>query len=150
LKQVIFMGGILPKDRSKFSRHLRSRYETELTLGSRKTPLTALRAGVIIGQGGSSFRIVEKLIQKLPVMACPKWTKSESQPIDVMDTLQIIDQCIDAVQWGIEEFSELAQPVEFEGRTLMGEIEHGISRLMTPESKHAIWKGEVRKPKRVK
>jgi hypothetical protein len=27
-------------------------------------------------------------------MACPKWTKSESQPIDVMDTLQIIHQCI--------------------------------------------------------
>ncbi len=94
LKQIIFMGGILPKDRSKFSRHLRSRYETELTLGSRKTPVTALRAGVIIGPGGSSFRIVEKLIKKLPVMACPKWTKSESQPIDVMDTLKIIDQCI--------------------------------------------------------
>jgi len=94
LKQIIFMGGILPKDRSKFSRHLRSRYETELTLGSRKTPLTALRAGVIIGPGGSSFRIVEKLIKKLPIMACPKWTKSESQPIDVMDTLQIIHQCI--------------------------------------------------------
>lgn len=63
---------------------------------------------------------------------------------------ETIDQCIDAVQWGIGEFSKLAQSVEFEGRTLMGEIEHGVSRLMKPEDKHVIWKGEARNPKRVK
>jgi uncharacterized protein YbjT (DUF2867 family) len=91
LKQIVFVGGILPKDESQFSKHLRSRYETEQTLGAYKTPLTALRAGIIIGPGGSSFQIIQKLTNRLPIMACPKWTKSLSQPIDVQDLLRIIE-----------------------------------------------------------
>lgn len=92
LKQIVFIGGILPKETSDFSRHLRSRYETEVTLGARKTPLTALRAGIVIGPGGSSFRIVQKLTERLPIMACPKWCQSPSQPIDIRDMLKVIDK----------------------------------------------------------
>ena len=91
LKHIAFIGGILPKDSSDFSTHLRSRYETEETLSSRKTPLTAIRASIIIGAGGSSFNIVKKLTERLPVMACPKWCESPSQPIDIRNMLTIID-----------------------------------------------------------
>ncbi|MFT6054138.1 MAG: hypothetical protein ACJASP_001023, partial [Roseivirga sp.] len=94
LKQIVFIGGILPKDSSKFSTHLRSRFETEQTLKSRNTPLTAIRAGIIIGPGGSSFDIVQKLTKRLPVMACPEWCKSPSQPIGIQNMLQIIDKTI--------------------------------------------------------
>lgn len=94
LEQVIFVGGILPKDDDHFSTHLKSRYEVELTLGARRTPLTALRAGIIIGPGGSSFQIVEKLTNRLPIMATPKWASSPCQPIDIEDMLEIIQQCL--------------------------------------------------------
>ena len=94
LKQVIYMGGILPKDKHRISNHLLSRYEVEKTLGARATPLTAIRAGIIIGPGGSSFKIVTNLVKNLPVMGCPQWTKSENQPIDVFDILSLIKQCI--------------------------------------------------------
>ena len=94
LKQIVFVGGILPKDEGQFSTHLRSRYEVELTLGARSTPLTALRAGIIIGPGGSSFQIVEKLTNRLPIMATPKWASSECQPIDVEDILVIVQQSL--------------------------------------------------------
>lgn len=94
LKQIIFMGGILPKESSDISTHLRSRYEVEQTLGSRKTPLTALRAGIVVGPGGSSYEIIEKLVSRLPVMLCPKWTRSDTQPISLTDTLKIIDYCL--------------------------------------------------------
>ncbi|MGB6035872.1 MAG: NAD(P)H-binding protein [Cryomorphaceae bacterium] len=90
LKQLVFIGGILPKDSSDFSTHLRSRYETEQTLSSGKTPMTAIRASIIIGAGGSSFRIVRKLTERLPVMACPQWCESPSQPIDIRNMLEII------------------------------------------------------------
>lgn len=92
LKHIVFVGGILPKETDQFSRHLRSRYETEQTLGSRNVPLTSLRAGIIIGPGGSSFNIVKHLVRRLPIMACPKWCKSPSQPIDIEDMLHAIDQ----------------------------------------------------------
>ncbi|MEM8893486.1 MAG: NAD(P)H-binding protein [Bacteroidota bacterium] len=93
LKQIVFIGGILPKDSDDFSTHLKSRYETELTLGSSSVPFTSLRAGIIIGPGGSSFKIVEKLVSRLPVMACPEWCTSPSQPIDIEDMLVIISHC---------------------------------------------------------
>ncbi len=94
LKQIIFLGGILPEKEEQFSRHLRSRFEVEQTLKARSVPLTSLRAGIIVGPGGSSFRIVEKLVNRLPVMISPKWTLSKSQPISLRDTLRMIDDCL--------------------------------------------------------
>ncbi|MEM9337699.1 MAG: NAD-dependent epimerase/dehydratase family protein [Bacteroidota bacterium] len=91
LKQIVFIGGILPKDTSDYSTHMRSRYETEKTLACRSVPVTAIRAGIIIGPGGSSFNIVEKLVKRLPVMACPQWCKSPSQPIDIVDMLRVLE-----------------------------------------------------------
>ena len=94
LKQIIYIGGILPKDAHQISNHLLSRYEVEKTLGARETSLTSIRAGIIIGPGGSSFKIVTNLVKNLPLMGCPKWTKSENQPIDVFDILTLVRQCI--------------------------------------------------------
>lgn len=94
LQQILFLGGILPEGVSDYSRHLRSRYEVERTLSSGPVPLTALRAGIIVGPGGSSFRIMEKLVRRLPAMICPQWTRSESSPIALSDTLRMIDYCL--------------------------------------------------------
>ena len=89
LKQIIYVGGILPKDKIKISKHLLSRYEVEKTLSSRSTPLTSIGAGIIIGPGGSSFKIITNLVKNLPVMMCPLWTKSINQPLDVFDLLDL-------------------------------------------------------------
>jgi uncharacterized protein YbjT (DUF2867 family) len=104
LKQIMFMGGILPKDTSDLSRHLRSRYEVEQTLSSRSVPLTSLRAGIIVGPGGSSFRMVENLVRSLPVMLCPKWTLSRTQPVGLDDTLNFIDYCMGNVDMYNQSF----------------------------------------------
>lgn len=94
VKQIIYLGGILPKDDKRLSKHLKSRYEVEQVLGSRNTPLTTIRAGIIIGPGGSSFKIIKKLVHNLPVMACPKWTLSKNQPADLELALNAIDEMI--------------------------------------------------------
>jgi serine/threonine-protein kinase HipA len=60
----------------------------------------------------------------------------------------VIDDAIAAVLWGIDNFRDLTEQVEFEGRTLRGELERGVARLMRPEQKHRIWKGEARRPRR--
>ena len=59
LKQIIYIGGILPKDKKNISKHLLSRFEVEKTLAEKKVPLTAIRAGIIIGPGGSSLKLLE-------------------------------------------------------------------------------------------
>ncbi|SNS46470.1 Uncharacterized conserved protein YbjT, contains NAD(P)-binding and DUF2867 domains [Belliella buryatensis] len=96
IKQIIYMGGILPKEveDQKISKHLRSRLEVEKTLGSSGTPVTALRAGIIVGPGGSSFQMIYHLVDNLPVMICPQWTLSNTQAISLRDTLTIMDTCI--------------------------------------------------------
>ncbi|MGJ3236304.1 NmrA family NAD(P)-binding protein [Marivirga sp.] len=94
LIQIVFIGGILPKETNQYSKHLKSRYETERTLASRKIPLTTIRAGIVVGPGGSSFQVVEQLVKRLPVMACPQWCKSPSEPVDIKDILNFIERSL--------------------------------------------------------
>jgi uncharacterized protein YbjT (DUF2867 family) len=95
VQQIIYLGGLLPDEpEEKLSRHLKSRLEVEQTLGSRKSKLTALRASIIVGPGGSSFDMIKNLVRKLPVLMCPKWTESMTQPISLQNTLEILDTCI--------------------------------------------------------
>lgn len=95
VKQIIYLGGLLPDEpEEKLSRHLKSRLEVEQTLGSRKPKLTALRASIIVGPGGSSFDMIKNLVRKLPVLMCPKWTESMTQPISLQNTLEILYTCI--------------------------------------------------------
>lgn len=55
LKQVIYLGG-LGDDRDELSDHLRSRREVEHILLD-SVPTTALRAGIVIGDGSISWEI---------------------------------------------------------------------------------------------
>jgi hypothetical protein len=49
---------------------------------------------MIIGPGGSSFQIVHSLVKRLPIMATPRWTNSLSQPIDIIDVINFIKNCV--------------------------------------------------------
>ncbi len=97
LRQIVFVGGILPveEELEEMSRHLRSRREVEISLAVTGVPVTALRAGIIVGAGGSSFRMIDQLVTKLPALICPAWCQSETQPIELDDALRIIDYCLD-------------------------------------------------------
>lgn len=95
VKQIIYLGGLLPDEPEEtLSRHLKSRLEVEKTLGSRESSLTALRASIIVGPGGSSFDMIKNLVNRLPVLMCPKWTESLTQPISLKDTLEIMESCV--------------------------------------------------------
>ena len=96
IRQILFVGGLLPEDEpaEDLSRHLRSRREVELTLASTGVPVTSLRAGIIVGPGGSSFRMIDKLVSRLPVLICPAWCQSATHPIALDDTLRIIRYCL--------------------------------------------------------
>jgi len=61
--------------------------EVEKTLQKGKSPVTTLRAAIIIGSGSAAFEIIRDLVEKLPVMIAPKWLKSKCQPIAVRDLL---------------------------------------------------------------
>ncbi|MGE3611100.1 MAG: NAD-dependent epimerase/dehydratase family protein [Bacteriovoracaceae bacterium] len=89
LKHIIFLGGMIP-DTEKLSWHLRSRLEVEQTLRFSGIKTTSLRAGLVIGAQGSSFTILERLVERLPVMICPNWTKTKSRPVALSDVLKVL------------------------------------------------------------
>ncbi|WJY26841.1 MULTISPECIES: NAD(P)H-binding protein [Sporosarcina] len=89
VQQIIYLGGIVPEeDETHLSRHLKSRLEVERVLRDYGVPVTALRAGLIVGPKGSSFPILSKLVKRLPVMVLPKWTKTRTQPVALKDVLR--------------------------------------------------------------
>ena len=89
VKHIVYVGGIIP-NKEKLSIHLQSRLEVEELLRSTGISVTTLRCGLVIGQGGSSFQIVVKLLQRLPVMVLPKWMRTKSSPIFVDDLVHVI------------------------------------------------------------
>jgi nucleoside-diphosphate-sugar epimerase len=93
IKQIIYMGGLKPINSS--SKHLESRMEVEEVFKSTGIPTTVLRAGMVVGDGGSSFEVLKNLVLNLPAMVLPKWTKSSTQTIYIDDLLRVINFCID-------------------------------------------------------
>ena len=87
--QIVYLGGIVPES-GALSPHLASRVEVEHALAAHGVPVTTLRASLVIGPEGSSFRILQRLVERLPVMALPRWTRSACQPIHVDDVVALL------------------------------------------------------------
>ncbi len=86
--QIIYLGGIV--NEQHLSKHLESRKAVEETLRESKVPVTALRAGIIVGSGSASFEIIRDLAEKLPVMIAPKWLKTKCQPVAIRNVIQFL------------------------------------------------------------
>ena len=89
VKRIIYLGG-LGEPGADLSRHLRSRHETGRVLREGEVPVTEFRAAVIVGAGSISFEMIRYLVERLPVMVCPKWIYSRIQPIAVDDVLSYL------------------------------------------------------------
>jgi uncharacterized protein YbjT (DUF2867 family) len=87
-KQVIYLSGIV--NDKKLSTHLASRKKVEEVLNSGNTPVTTLRAGIIVGSGSASFEIIRDLVEKLPVMVAPKWVNTKCQPISIRNVIEFL------------------------------------------------------------
>lgn len=90
VKRIIYLGGLGRKDTA--SRHLLSRIETGEILSSRPDRLQTIwfRAGIIIGAGSASFKIIHGLVRKVPVMTTPRWVRTCTQPIGVVDVVRYL------------------------------------------------------------
>lgn len=91
--QIVYVSTIVP-DAPSISDYLSSRQEVEQTLAGYGTPVTTLRAGLIIGPGGSGTEMILKLVRRLPVMVLPRWADSKLSPIARSDLVELIDYVI--------------------------------------------------------
>ncbi len=86
VERLIYLGGLGRREKET-SDHLGSRHEVGDVLRAGGVPVTEFRAAAIIGSGSASFEIVHHLVNRLPVMICPSWVRTRTQPIGVADVL---------------------------------------------------------------
>jgi uncharacterized protein YbjT (DUF2867 family) len=89
VQRIIYLSG-LGADGDDLSPHLRSRQEVEELLGAAGVPVTAIRAGVIIGNEGLSWELMRELVAHLPVMITPKWVRTKAQPVAIVDVVRYL------------------------------------------------------------
>ena len=85
-RQIVYLGG-LGEGSDELSPHLRSRAETAKILAAGTVPVTTLRAAMIVGPGSAAFETILALVERLPVMVCPRWVSVETQPVALTDVL---------------------------------------------------------------
>ncbi len=88
VKRIVYLGGLVPPDAE--SEHLLSRRETGDRLRAGKTPVTEIRAGIIVGPGSAAFEVIRDLVYNLPVMVTPRWVQSQSVPIALDNLLEYL------------------------------------------------------------
>jgi uncharacterized protein YbjT (DUF2867 family) len=93
--RVIYLGGLTHGKEIELSEHMRSRIEVGEILKKSTAEVTIFRAAIILGQGGGSFQMLQYLVERLPLMICPKWVLTKSQPIAVDDVVEYLVRSID-------------------------------------------------------
>ncbi len=87
VRRIIYLGGLGDDADPKLSPHLRSRHEVGQILRDSGVETIEFRASLVIGTGSLSFDLVKALTDRLPVMLCPRWLSTPTQPIAVDDVL---------------------------------------------------------------
>jgi len=115
--QIVYLGG-LGVGAARLSPHLRSRAETGEILVAGSVPVTTLRAAVIVGPGSVAFETILALVERLPVMVCPRWVAVETQPVALADVLQaLVGVCGEPAAYG--QTFDLGGPEVMTYRTMM-------------------------------
>ena len=95
VSRVIYLGGLTNAPEQELSKHMRSRTEVGEVLKKSNAAVTIFRAAVILGQGGGSFQMLQYLVERLPLMVCPKWVLTKCQPIAVGDVVEYLARSIE-------------------------------------------------------
>jgi len=132
VRRIIYLGG-LGASAGSLSEHLRSRQETGEILRQSGVPVVELRASIVLGSGSLSFEIIRALVERLPVMICPRWVAVEAQPIAVEDVIAYLAGALD-LPAGAERIYEIGGPDRVTYGDLMREYarQRRLKRLLIP------------------
>lgn len=107
--RLVYLSGLVPQvPRDELSEHISSRLEVEEELLASSASSVALRAGVVIGAGSTSFEVIRQLGTLLVLQPIPLWLRSRVQPIAATDAVRALVEAL-------EEGSTLTGAVDIGG-----------------------------------
>jgi uncharacterized protein YbjT (DUF2867 family) len=132
VRRIVYLGG-LGADDDRLSAHLRSRHEVGAILRAGGHDVVEFRASIIIGAGSFSFDLVRTLVERLPVMICPAWLATPTQPIAIGDVVAYLSAALDLPPGGPRIF-EIGGPDKVSYGAIMREYarQRGLTRLLIP------------------
>ena len=107
VRRIVYLGGLLPAgaengsthiegNGTRISRHLASRAHVERTLLEALVDSVALRASIVIGARSRSFRLLVRLIERMPALPLPAWREHRTKPIDARDMIEMLARAASA------------------------------------------------------
>jgi uncharacterized protein YbjT (DUF2867 family) len=108
VRRIVFLGGLVPRTHAytaadtaradtaahaRVSRHLASREHVERVLLDAVPDSLSLRASIVIGARSRSFRLLVRLVERMPVLPLPAWHSFRTQPIDARDVTAMLAAC---------------------------------------------------------
>ncbi|MDX1963545.1 MAG: SDR family oxidoreductase [Pirellulales bacterium] len=132
VKRIIYLGGLGNPD-EHLSKHLRSRQETGDILRAHHAHVIEFRASIVIGSGSLSFEMIRSLVERLPIMICPRWVRVKAQPIAIEDLLAYLIAALDIPDSASQIF-EIGGPQQVSYGDIMHEYarQRGLTRWMIP------------------
>ncbi len=132
VRRIVYLGGLGNPDH-QLSKHLRSRQETGDVLRANHPQVIEFRASIVIGSGSLSFEMIRALVERLPVMVCPRWVQVKAQPIAIADLLKYLLAALD-LPAGPSQVYEIGGPDQVSYGEIMHEYarQRGLKRWMIP------------------
>ena len=93
VRRVVYLGGLQPEG-PRNSAHLASRREVGEILLAGRAPTAVLQAGIVVGAGSASFRMIRDLAVSGPVLVLPDRAWNHTQPIGIDDVLHHLTACL--------------------------------------------------------
>ena len=93
VKQILYLGALIPEGEITSSL-IHSRYEIAEVLASHGTPITTLRASLIVGPGSSIVNLLANMVRHAPFVLIPRWALTQKQPIALIDVLRAMRFCL--------------------------------------------------------
>ncbi len=96
VRRLVYLSGLVPPvPEGELSAHISSRLEVERILLGASEGAVALRAGVVIGAGSTSFEIIRQIATLFLVQPVPTWMNNSVQPVAVSDVLRAVREALD-------------------------------------------------------
>jgi uncharacterized protein YbjT (DUF2867 family) len=132
VKRIVYLGGLGNPDK-RLSKHLRSRQEIGDILRTSDASVIEFRASIVIGSGSLSFEMIRALVERLPIMICPKWVNVMAQPIAIEDVLFYLLEALNLNERDSYVF-EIGGPDRLSYGQIMQEYarQRGLTRVMIP------------------
>jgi uncharacterized protein YbjT (DUF2867 family) len=91
VRRIVYLGGLVPREPTQaVSRHLASREAVQEILLEHVPDSVALRSAIVIGTRSRSFRLLVRLVERLPILTLPPWRRFRTQPIDARDAIEML------------------------------------------------------------